>query len=137
MPTILIVDDEAIVREVVAQYLTQDGFAVETAADGTEALARFSAARPDLVLLDLMLPGIDGLEVCRRIRADEALARTPIIMLTAKGEESDVVLGLGVGADDYVTKPFSLEEVIARLRVILRRAGKVAADERSARPTCD
>ncbi|MCC6790851.1 MAG: response regulator, partial [Thermomicrobiales bacterium] len=108
MPTILIVDDEAIVREVVSQYLTQDGFAVETAADGHEALAQFNAARPDLVLLDLMLPGIDGLEVCRRIRSQ---SNVPVIMVTAKSDEVDTIIGLGVGADDYIGKPFSPREL--------------------------
>lgn len=119
MPTILIVDDEAIVREVVAQYLTQDGFAVETAADGAEALARFASSRPDLVLLDLMLPGIDGLEVCRRIRAQ---SNVPVIMVTAKSDEIDTIIGLGVGADDYIGKPFSPRELVARIKAVLRRA---------------
>ena len=119
MPTILVVDDESIVREVVAQYLTQDGFAVETAADGPEALTRFASARPDLVLLDLMLPGIDGLELCRRIRT---LSNVPIIMVTAKGDEVDTIIGLGVGADDYIGKPFSPRELVARVKAVLRRA---------------
>jgi DNA-binding response OmpR family regulator len=118
MTTILIVDDEPIVCEVVGQYLRQDGFTVEVAADGHEALHRFAAARPDLVLLDLMLPGIDGLEVCRRMRAQ---SNVPIIMLTAKGDETDTVIGLGVGADDYVAKPFSPREVVARVKAVLRR----------------
>jgi len=117
--TILVVDDEPIVREVVERYLRQEGFAVETAADGPEALRRFAAARPDLVLLDLMLPGIDGLEVCRRIRAT---SNVPIVMLTAKGDETDTVIGLGVGADDYVAKPFSPRELTARIKAVLRRA---------------
>jgi DNA-binding response OmpR family regulator len=119
MPTILIVDDEPIVREVVAQYLAQDGFRVEIAADGHEALARFASARPDLVLLDLMLPGIDGLEVCRRIRLQ---SNVPVIMVTAKSDEVDTVIGLGVGADDYVGKPFSPRELVARIKAVLRRA---------------
>ena len=119
MPTILIVDDEAIVREVVSQYLTQDGFTVETAADGNEALTRFADARPDLVLLDLMLPGIDGLEVCRRIRTQ---SNVPIIMVTAKSDEVDTIIGLGVGADDYIGKPFSPRELAARVKAVLRRA---------------
>jgi DNA-binding response OmpR family regulator len=119
MATVLIVDDEAIVREVVAQYLTQDGFSVETAADGHDALARFNSARPDLVLLDLMLPGIDGLEVCRRMRAQ---SNVPIIMVTAKSDEIDTVIGLGVGADDYIGKPFSPRELVARVKAVLRRA---------------
>jgi two-component system response regulator ResD len=119
MPTILIVDDEAIVREVVSQYLTQDGFSVETAADGIEALARFNSARPDLVLLDLMLPGIDGLEVCRRIRSQ---SNVPVIKVTAKSDEIDTVIGLSVGADDYIGKPFSPRELVARIKAVLRRA---------------
>jgi DNA-binding response OmpR family regulator len=119
MSTILIVDDESIVREVVAQYLRQDGFQVELAADGPEALRRFAAARPDLVLLDLMLPGVDGLEVCRRIRSQ---SNVPVIMVTAKGDETDTIIGLGIGADDYVTKPFSPRELVARVKAVLRRA---------------
>src|SRR5919106_2297087 len=117
--TVLIVDDEEIVREVVAQYLRQDGFRVEAAADGHEALSRFAAARPDLVLLDLMLPGVDGLEVCRRIRSQ---SNVPVIMVTAKGDEIDTIIGLGVGADDYVSKPFSPRELVARIKAVLRRA---------------
>src|SRR5215210_1668674 len=111
--TILIVDDEPIVREVVERYLRQEGYTVEVAADGPEALRRFADARPDLVLLDLMLPGIDGLEVCRRIRAT---SNVPIIMVTAKSEETDTSIGLGVGADDYVSKPFSPRELVARVK---------------------
>ncbi len=116
---ILLVDDEPIVREVVEQYLRQEGFLVEVAADGAEALRRFAEARPDLVLLDLMLPGIDGLEVCRRIRTQ---SNVPIIMLTAKSDEMDTVIGLSVGADDYVAKPFSPRELVARVKAVLRRA---------------
>ncbi|MDP9469472.1 MAG: response regulator transcription factor [Chloroflexota bacterium] len=117
--TILLVDDEAIVREVVERYLRQEGFRVDLAADGPEALRRFAAARPDLVVLDLMLPGVDGLEVCRRIRAQ---SNVPIVMLTAKGDETDTVIGLGVGADDYVAKPFSPRELVARIKAVLRRS---------------
>ena len=119
MPSILIVDDEPIVREVMAQYLTQDGFTVEIAADGIEAMARFTASRPDLVVLDLMLPGIDGLEVCRRIRAQ---SNVPVIMVTAKSDEIDTIIGLSVGADDYIGKPFSPRELVARIKAVLRRA---------------
>lgn len=124
--TILLVDDEAIVREVVERYLRQEGFRVEQAADGPEALRRFAAARPDLVVLDLMLPGVDGLEVCRRIRAQ---SNVPIVMLTAKGDETDTVIGLGVGADDYVAKPFSPRELVARIKAVLRRAGAQPTSE--------
>ncbi len=118
--TILLVDDEAIVREVVERYLRQEGFRVDQAADGLEALRRFAVARPDLVVLDLMLPGVDGLEVCRQIRAQ---SNVPIVMLTAKGDETDTIIGLGVGADDYVAKPFSPRELVARIKAVLRRAG--------------
>jgi DNA-binding response OmpR family regulator len=118
--TVLVVDDEPIVREVVERYLRQEGYRVESAVDGPDALRRFAAARPDLVLLDLMLPGIDGLEVCRQLRAQ---SNVPIIMLTAKGDETDTIIGLGVGADDYVAKPFSPRELVARAKAVLRRAG--------------
>jgi two-component system response regulator ResD len=101
---VLIVDDEPIVRDVLTRYLAKGGFAVDTAEDGEAALTAFDATKPDLVLLDLMLPRIDGLEVFTRIRSR---APTPVIMLTAKGEETDRVVGLELGADDYVTKPFS------------------------------
>ena len=114
------VDDDATVSEVVARYLERDGFAVETVADGRVALDRALAEPPDLVVLDLMLPGMDGLEVCRRIRQDGPV---PVVMLTARGDEDDRILGLEVGADDYVTKPFSPRELVLRVRSILRRAG--------------
>ncbi len=117
--TVLVVDDEPIVRDVLSRYLAKSGFAVELAEDGEEALARYESAQPDLVLLDLMLPRIDGLEVFTRIRSR---ATTPIIMLTARGAETDRVVGLEIGADDYVTKPFSPREVVARVRTVLRRS---------------
>jgi DNA-binding response OmpR family regulator len=116
---VLVVDDEPMVREVLARYLELDGFAVVTAGDGEAALGEFTTRPPDLVLLDLMLPRIDGLEVFRRMRAASAV---PVIMLTARGEETDRIVGLELGADDYVTKPFSPREVIARVRAVLRRA---------------
>jgi len=116
---ILVVDDDPTVSEVVARYLVRDGFAVETVADGRTALDRALADPPDLVVLDLMLPGIDGLEVCRRLRA---LAPVPIVILTARGQESDRIVGLDLGADDYVAKPFSTKELVARVRAVLRRA---------------
>jgi two-component system response regulator VicR len=106
------------VREVLSRYLQREGFEVDVAADGEVALASFEAHRPDLVLLDLMLPRIDGLEVFRRIRSS---AQSPVIMLTARGETTDRVVGLGMGADDYVSKPFSPAEVVARVRAVLRR----------------
>ena len=119
MPTILVVEDEAIVSEVVSDYLRRDGFEVITAADGLAAMERFNSGRPDLVVLDLMLPSIDGLEVCRRIRLQ---SNVPIIMVTAKTEETDTIIGLGVGADDYVSKPFSPKELVARVKAVLRRS---------------
>ncbi len=118
---VLVVDDEAIVTEVVQRYLTREGFRVTVAADGGSALTLARETAPDLVVLDLMLPVLDGLEVCRRLRAD---SHVPIIMLTAKGEESDKILGLGLGADDYLAKPFSLLEFEARVRALLRRADR-------------
>jgi DNA-binding response OmpR family regulator len=116
---VLVVDDEPMVRDVLARYLRKEGFEVDVAEDGERALAAHAAASPDLVLLDLMLPRVDGLEVFRRIRERGA---TAVIMLTARGEETDRVVGLELGADDYVTKPFSPREVVARVRAVLRRA---------------
>jgi two-component system response regulator ResD len=115
---ILVVDDESIVREVVERYLTREGYRVRSAADGEVALRLASEEIPDLVVLDLMLPAVDGLEVCRRLRAE---ADVPIIMLTAKGEETDRVVGLTLGADDYMVKPFSPRELVARVQAVLRR----------------
>ncbi|SFK80856.1 response regulator transcription factor [Streptomyces pini] len=117
---VLIVDDDPTVTEVVTGYLGRAGFTVDRAADGPGALARARAAPPDLVVLDLMLPGLDGLEVCRRLRASGPV---PVVMLTARGDEEDRVLGLEVGADDYVTKPFSPRELVLRVASVLRRAG--------------
>jgi DNA-binding response OmpR family regulator len=117
---VLIVDDEPMVREVLARYLAKEGFSVETAGDGAAALHAFERDSPHLVLLDLMLPRIDGLEVFRRMREARDAS---VIMLTAKGEETDRILGLQLGADDYVTKPFSPREVVARVQAVLRRAG--------------
>jgi len=116
--TILVVEDEPTLRETLAEALETDGFRVATAADGAAALALFRAEPPDLVLLDLMLPELSGLEVTRVIRAE---SNVPIVMLTARGSEVDKVVGLGLGADDYVTKPFSLRELSARIRGIFRR----------------
>lgn len=124
-PRILVVDDDTNVSEVVSRYLVREGFSVEVVGDGRSALDRALADPPDLVVLDLMLPGIDGLEVCRRLRA---LAPVPVIMLTARGDESDRVIGLELGADDYIAKPFSPKELVARVRAVLRRAsGPLAA----------
>jgi DNA-binding response OmpR family regulator len=116
---VLVVDDDATVSDVVRRYLEQDGYRVRLAADGLTALAAASAEPPDLVVLDLMLGGIDGLEVCRRLRRDRP--ELPVVMLTALGEEADRVVGLEVGADDYVTKPFSPRELVLRVRSVLRR----------------
>ncbi|WP_302610195.1 winged helix-turn-helix domain-containing protein [uncultured Mitsuokella sp.] len=117
---ILVVDDEASIRELLAFNLKKNGYEVETAADGREALAK--APKADLVLLDIMLPEIDGLEVCRRLKSSPQTNGIPIIMLTAKAEEIDRVLGLEMGADDYVVKPFSMRELIARVKAVLRRS---------------
>jgi two-component system response regulator ResD len=117
--TILIVDDEPTIVEVVELYLRREGFEVQTAVDGLAALKAVQQQRPDLIVLDLMLPGMSGLELTRQIRASGAL---PIIMLTARGEETDRVVGLELGADDYVTKPFSPRELVARVKAVLRRA---------------
>lgn len=116
---ILVVDDDENVVDVVRRYLERDGFVVETVGDGRTALDRALAEPPDLVILDLMLPGMNGLDVCRRLRA---LAPVPVIMLTARGQESDRVIGLELGADDYVAKPFSAKELVARVKAVLRRA---------------
>ena len=121
-------DDDPTVTEVVAGYLQRAGLTVDRAADGPAALASAAAAPPDLVVLDLMLPGMDGLEVCRRLRArDAASAPVPVVILTARGDEEDRILGLEVGADDYVTKPFSPRELVLRVESVLRRAGAPTA----------
>ena len=124
--TILVVEDEPTLRETLVDALEADGFRVVAAADGREALTRFRAERPDLVLLDLMLPELSGIEVCRIIRAESGV---PIVMLTAKDSELDKVVGLELGADDYVTKPFSLRELSARVRALFRRAEAAVAVE--------
>ena len=118
---ILVVDDEKDIVDTVAYNLRRHGYDVTTAADGTQALESALRDVPDLVLLDLMLPGIDGMEVTRRLKADPRTANVPLIILSAKGEESDVVIGLTLGADDYVTKPFSMKILLARLSTVLRR----------------
>ncbi len=122
--TILVVDDEPTLRETLVDALAADGFRVVQAADGRAALERFRAEGPDLVLLDLMLPELSGIEVCRIIRAESSV---PIVMLTARGSEVDKIVGLELGADDYVTKPFSLRELTARIRAVFRRAEQAAA----------
>ena len=122
--TVLVVDDEQTLRETLAEALAADGLRVITAADGREALERFRADPPDLVLLDLMLPQVSGIEICRIMRRESSV---PIVMLTAKDSEIDKVVGLELGADDYVTKPFSLRELLARIRAQLRRLESAAA----------
>jgi DNA-binding response OmpR family regulator len=129
---VLVVDDEPVIREVLARYFAHAGFEVETAADGPAALEAVSCEHPDLMVLDLMLPGIDGLEVFRRIRGS---ADAPaVIMLTARGEETDRIVGLEMGADDYVSKPFSPREVVARAQAVLRRASPGREIARDAEP---
>ncbi|MSQ01194.1 MAG: response regulator transcription factor [Myxococcales bacterium] len=119
--SILVVDDEEDLRNLLKHALSKEGFTVWTVASGLEALTVALHERPSLILLDLMLPGMQGTEVCRRLRAESVLAGTPIIMLTARGEELDRVVGFELGADDYVTKPFSTRELILRIRAVLRR----------------
>jgi two-component system alkaline phosphatase synthesis response regulator PhoP len=119
---ILVVEDEEDIRELVRFNLQQEGFTVAVAEDGEQALGAVRQQRPALVLLDLMLPGLPGLDVCRRLRADPATEHLPIVMLTAKAAEADRIVGLEIGADDYITKPFSPRELIARVRAVLRRA---------------
>ena len=117
--SVLVVDDEPMVREVVERYLRRDGFAVTTAADGAEALGLIASGRPDMVVLDLMLPSVNGLQVLDEVRQTSDV---PVILLTARGDEGDRVLGLELGADDYVTKPFSARELTARVKSVLRRS---------------
>jgi DNA-binding response OmpR family regulator len=120
---VLVVEDEPMVAEVVERYLRRDGYAVRVAHDGRSALDDYERFQPDLIVLDLMLPGVDGMEVCRQVRAQ---GQTPVIMLTARGEELDKLVGLELGADDYVTKPFSPRELTARVKAVLRRSGRAA-----------
>jgi len=124
-PLVLVVDDEESYREALSVALRREGFAVETASDGMEAIARFAETAPDLVLLDVMLPKMSGIDVCRELRSRSGV---PIIMVTARAGEIDAVVGLEVGADDYIAKPFRLRELIARVRAALRRAPEAAAD---------
>jgi DNA-binding response OmpR family regulator len=118
---ILVIEDEGDILEIIAYNLSREGFQVLSSRDGEEGLEIAQREEPELILLDLMLPGTDGLEICRIIKEGPRGADTPIIMVTAKGEESDVVLGLGMGADDYVVKPFSPRELVARVKAVLRR----------------
>jgi len=127
MPTLLLVDDEKNIIELERLYLEKEGYKIEVAYDGKTALERFRAAKPDLLVLDLMLPGIDGWEVCRRIRQE---SDTPIIMLTARDQDIDKIVGLELGADDYLTKPFNPRELVARVKAILRRVSSLPKTQR-------
>jgi two-component system alkaline phosphatase synthesis response regulator PhoP len=131
LPLILVVDDEEAIVELVAFNLKKEGFEVDTAGDGYEALKKAEQNMPDLIVLDWMLPGIDGLEVCRRLRENKTTRELPIIMLTARGEEVDKILGLEIGANDYVTKPFSPRELTARVRAHLRARRPHVDEEKS------
>src|SRR3989442_13156999 len=124
---ILVIEDERDILDLVRHYLEKEGFRTRTVADGAGGLAAARQERPDLIVLDLMLPGIDGLELCKKLRADPATAITPVIMLTAKADETDRIVGLELGADDYLTKPFSPKELVARVKALLRRGEDPAA----------
>jgi DNA-binding response OmpR family regulator len=125
---IAVIEDEAVIADAIAARLSAEGFEVHTAGDGHAGVELCDRVRPDLVVLDLMLPGLDGLEVCRRVQRDR---QVPVLMLTARGEEADVLVGLGVGADDYMTKPFSPRELVARIRALLRRVERRPAPSES------
>lgn len=126
---ILVVDDEAAIRELVKFNLQKAGYEIMESMDGLEALQQAKADKPDLVVLDLMLPGLDGIEVCRQLKSQKDTSGIPIIMLTAKNEEIDKIIGLEMGADDYLTKPFSPRELVARVKAVLRRSHKPSAQE--------
>ena len=132
--SVLIVEDDRNIQELLQLYLEKEGYAVTVASDGGQGLAKFRAIKPDLVLLDVMMPVMDGWAVCKAIRAD---SQTPIIMLTAKGETDDKVTGLKSGADDYVTKPFEMKELLARIEAVLRRTGAAPTEESSRRLSFD
>jgi len=120
-PKILVIEDESDILEVITYNLEREGHKVISCRNGEQGLSRIRTDNPDLVILDLMLPGMDGVEVCRQVKSDPVTRAIPVIMVTAKAEESDIVLGLGIGADDYITKPFSTKELVARVKVVLRR----------------
>ena len=132
--SVLVVEDDPNIRELLQLYLEKDGYAVTLAADGGQGLAKFHAIKPDLVLLDVMMPVMDGWAVCKAIRAED---NTPIIMLTAKGETDDKVTGLKSGADDYVTKPFEMKELLARIEAVLRRTDRIAEPDAARRLVFD
>lgn len=129
MSRILVAEDDPDIASLLSHYLQKAGFEAATVGSGREVMPRIRKEPPDLLLLDLMLPGLDGLEVCRALRADAVTAAIPVIMLTAKAEESDRIVGLELGADDYITKPFSPNEVVARIRALLRRASRPGLSE--------
>ncbi len=131
--TVLIIEDERSLSEVLSYNLAKEGFRVVTAADGQEGLRKAQAISPDLVVLDLMLPVIDGLQVCRQLRADSRTQNVRILMLTARSEEVDEIVGFNMGADDYVTKPFKLKPLLHRIKALLRRAADASASTDSAR----
>ena len=133
MAKILVVDDEEHIRQLVTLYLEKEGFAVETAGDGRAALSRVNAFKPDLVVLDLMLPELDGWHVCRELRRSPLTESLPIIMLTARDDMIDRILGLELGADDYLTKPFNPRELVARVRAVLRRTTRSGAPGKTLR----
>ena len=126
---VLVIEDEEAITHLLAYNLEKEGFTVKVVLDGEEALVALEEERPDLVLLDWMLPNVSGIEICRQMRARPATRGTPVIMLTARGEEEDRVRGLDVGADDYVTKPFSMSELVARMRAVLRRSAPALAGD--------
>lgn len=126
---ILVVEDETDIRTVILHNLRKDGYSTAGAATGEEALAMAEERKPDMIVLDLMLPGMDGMAVCRKIRKNPGLKKTPVLMLTARGEEQDMVSGLEAGADDYVVKPFSNRVLLARIRSLLRRSGLLSDDD--------
>ena len=132
--SVLIVEDDPNIRELLQMYLEKDGYAVTLATDGGQGLDKFRSIKPDLVLLDVMMPVMDGWAVCKAIRAE---GNTPVIMLTAKGETDDKVMGLKAGADDYVTKPFEMKELLARIEAVLRRADRGAEEKKARRLTFD
>lgn len=133
VPLILVVEDEADIREVVLYNLRREGYEAIGCETGTQALSAIKMKRPDLVILDLMIPELDGLTVCQQVRSDPEVSSTPIVIVSAKEEESDVVIGLGLGADDYVAKPFRPKELMARVKAVLRRAQKLGKHEQQKR----
>ena len=132
--SVLVVEDDQNIRDLLQMYLEKEGYTVSTASDGGQGLAQFRAIKPDLVLLDIMMPVMDGWTVCKAIRAE---GQTPVIMLTAKGETDDKVTGLRSGADDYITKPFEMKEVLARIEAVLRRTDRTTTEKKARRLVFD